>query len=86
MDNNIEIIDENGIKQEVEVLDIFNVSSYDNKEYILYTKNREIDENNIEVFVSILEQNNDNYKLVTIEDEQEWEAVQRAIDEMGDLS
>lgn len=83
MDNKINVIDEYGNAYEVEVLDIFNVEGYD-KDYILYTNNKEIDNDNIEVFVSILEEKDGNHALLNIEDEEEWANVQMAINEMGD--
>ena len=83
MDYNIFITNEDGTKEKVEVLDIFNVKGYEGKEYILYTKNKEIDNDNIEVLVSILKQQGDNFELVNIEDEKEWNDVQKAIDELG---
>lgn len=83
MSNFITVYNQEGNIEEVEVIDIFNVEGYDH-EYILYTKNKEIDENNVEVYVSILEQNEDEFKLLNIEDETEWETVQKALDEMGD--
>ena len=85
MDYNITITNEDGTIEDVEVLDIFSVNGYDSKEYILYTKNKEIDNDNIEVFVSILKQQGDNFSLENIEDEKEWNDVQKAIDEMGDI-
>ena len=83
MNNFITVYNQEGNIEEVEVIDIFNVEGYDH-EYILYTKNKEIDENNVEVYVSILEQKEDEFKLLNIEDETEWETVQKALDEMGD--
>ena len=85
MDNNIKIIDKDGIEREVEVIDIFTVAGYEDKEYILYTMNKEIDNNNIEVYVSILRKENGVFNLDNIDDEQEWEEVQKAMDEMGSL-
>lgn len=82
MNNIIEVIGEDGLKFEVEVLDIFSVKGYDNKDYILYTRNKEID-NNIEVYISILKKNGNEYQLLNIENEEEWKAVQMAVDEMG---
>ena len=82
MNNVINVIGEDGTDFEVEVLDIFQVKGYDNKDYILYTRNKEIN-NNIEVYISILQEKDGEYKLLNIEDEKEWETVQRAVDEMG---
>lgn len=86
MDNNmITITDEDNNTYEVEVLDIFSVVGYEGKEYILYTMNTEVDENNIKAYVSILEQNSENeYSLVKIEDEKELRAVEEAIKEVGE--
>ena len=36
----INVIDENGNNIEIEVLDIFSIKEYPNKEYIMYTKNK----------------------------------------------
>ena len=80
MEDVISVVDEYGNTFEVEVLDIFEVEGYDH-EYILYTRNEEYDDENVEAFVSILKNDNENYSLENIEDDQEWETVQRAIDE-----
>lgn len=53
MENVINVFDENGVEHQIEVLDIFNVEGYDN-EYVLYTNNKEIDNDNVEAYVSIL--------------------------------
>ncbi len=85
MDNNkITIHEENGTVSEIEILDIFNVRGYDDKDYILYTKNEEKDINNIEVMVSILEKTEEGYIFKYIVDEKEWEDVQKALEELGD--
>ena len=80
MNDVINVVDEYGNAFEVEVLDIFEVDGYDH-EYIMYTRNEEVDEDNIETYVSILQSENDNYSLVNIEDDKEWEDVQKAIAE-----
>ena len=85
MDNKINVFDEHGMAHEVEVLDVFNVDGYDN-DYILFTNNKEIDNDNVEAYVSILKEDNGNYLLLTIEDENEWNRVQLALNEMGDLN
>ncbi len=86
MDNIIELTTQDGSIIEVEVLEIFGVVGYEDKEYILYTQNSEIDEDNIKAYVSILEQREDGgYHLANIEDEQEFLTVQKAIEEMGEV-
>ena len=83
MDNKISVYDKDGNDYVVEVLDIFQVDGYD-KDYILYTQYREIDKDNIEVLVSILSEKDGVFSLLNIDDEDEWETVKKAIDEMGD--
>ena len=86
MDNIIELTTEDGSIIEVEVLEIFGVVGYEDKEYILYTQNKEVDAENIKAYVSILEQREDGgYHLANIEDEQEFLTVQKAIEEMGEV-
>ena len=80
MNDVISVVDEYGNVFEVEVLDIFEVEGFDH-EYIMYTRNEEVDDENIETFVSILKNDNDNYSLINIDDDAEWEAVQKAIAE-----
>ena len=86
MDNLIKVIDLEGNEVEVEVIDIFSVTGYEDKEYIMYTMNKKLDDNNVEVLISVLEKVGDQYNLETITDEAEWEEVQKAIDEMGEVA
>ena len=79
----IKVLDDKGNTYEVEVLDIFEVEGYDH-EYIMYTRNEKVDDNNFEAFVSILRNDNDKYSLINIEDEEEWNVVQQAILEAGE--
>lgn len=85
MENIIDIYDLEGNKFKVEVLDVFTVDGYEDKNYVVYTRNVEVDKDNVEIYVSILEQNGDKYNFATIEDESEWEAVQAAMKEEGFL-
>lgn len=86
MNNYIRVTTPTGEEVEAEVLDIFTVDGYEDKEYILYTFGNEVDANNVEVFVSILKQEGDSFSLENIEDEKEWEEVQLAIDEAGEVN
>ena len=85
MNNVIKVINENGNEIEVEVLDIFSLVGHDDKEYIVYSRGKEVNDH-VEVFVSILRQENNEFYLDTIEDEKEWQEVQKAIDEMGEMN
>ena len=67
---------------EVEVLDIFNVVGYEGKDYIMYTLGEKIDEENEKVYISILNDKGDNnFELVGITDDKEWDMVEKAIQE-----
>jgi len=85
MENEIRVVGPDGMESTVEILDIFQVEKYDGKDYVLYTQNKEIDNDKVEVFVSILKEENDNFSLLNIDDEEEWRNVQQALNEMGDL-
>lgn len=84
MDNIITVTTENNEQVKIEVLDIFSVVGYDGKDYILYTQNKEVDTDNIQAYVSILENKDGNYSLVAITDDKEWIEVQKAVQEMED--
>ena len=84
MDNIISVTTENNQQIKIEVLDIFSVVGYENKDYILYTQNKEVDDDNIQAYISILENNDGNYSLAAITDDKEWIEVQKAIQEMED--
>lgn len=84
MYNKIKIYNENGILEEVEVIDFFQLKEYDH-EYVLYTKNEEVD-NNIVVYVSIVNQiSNDEYQFEAITDPEEERKVDEMIDKEIDL-
>ena len=84
MDNIITITTVDGKQTKVEVIDIFSVVGCEDKDYILYTQNIEVDKDNIKAYVSILEENNGVYSLKEIEDEKEFEDVQAALKEMDE--
>ncbi len=83
--NTITVVDASGNNFNIEVLDIFNVEGYEN-DYVLYTRNIEVDPENIEAYVSILKNDNDGYSLINIEDNNEWDIVQKAILEMESIN
>ena len=81
MDNRtIKITTENGKEVEAEVLDIFGVEGFDN-DYCLYTFGEEVDDNNQKVYVSIIREREDGFDFVAITDDDEWKAVQEALNE-----
>lgn len=81
-ENKITITTPDNKEMEVEVLDIFNVVGYEEKDYIMYTLGEKINEENEKVYISILnDRGNNTFELLGISDEKEWEAVQQAIQE-----
>lgn len=81
-DNKITLTTPDNKTIEVEVLDIFNVVGYKGKDYIMYTLGEKIDEENEKVYISILNDKGDNnFELVGITDDKEWDMVEKAIQE-----
>ena len=81
-DNKITLTTPDNKTIEVEVLDIFNVVGYEGKDYIMYTLGEKIDEENEKVYISILNDKGDNnFELVGITDDKEWDIVEKAIQE-----
>ena len=81
-DNKITLTTPDNKTIEVEVLDIFNVVGYEGKDYIMYTLGEKIDEENEKVYISILNDKDDNnFELVGITDDKEWDMVEKAIQE-----
>lgn len=78
MGNELVISGENGIKYTIKVIDIFTVEEYPNKEYIAYTFEEAIDEENIKAYISILKENETDFSLYGISDKEEWEIVKNA--------
>lgn len=81
-DNKITLTTPDNKTVEVEVLDIFNVAGFEGKDYIMYTLGEKIDDDNEKVYISILNDKGDNnFELVGITDDNEWNAVEKAIQE-----
>ena len=84
----ITVTDENNQEIKIEVLDIFTVKEYPDKEYILYSKG-EIEGENERTYVAIIKESEEEFELNAIEDEKEWAIVQKQIleninEELGD--
>ena len=81
MENNmLSVINEDGVLEEVEVLDFLQLEEYDH-EYIVYTKGEEADDDNIVTYVSILEQTSPNeFRFLRITDPEEEKKVDEMIE------
>lgn len=78
MDKKIKVVTSNNQVLEIEVLDIFQVSGY-NHDYIMYSLGEEVDDENEQVYISILKNDHDSYSLEDISDDKEWEDVEKAL-------
>ena len=82
MENILNVEDENGNVIGVEVLDIFTLPEYPEKQYIMYSKGEVVDEENEKVYVSIIDDSGESAELLNIEDENEWNKVQEYINKV----
>lgn len=82
MENILNVEDENGNIIGVEVLDIFTLPEYPEKQYIMYSKGEVVDEENEKVYVSIIDDSGESAELLNIEDENEWNKVQEYINKV----
>ena len=80
-DNHIVVTDEEGKKYRAEVYDIFQVEGYGENSYIMYSFGEAVDENNERVYISKIVDSGDDFDLVEISDQTEWDAVNKAISE-----
>ena len=78
MDTKIKVVTSNNQVLEIEVLDVFQVSGYDH-DYIMYSLGEDVDEENEQVYISILKNDHDSYSLEDISDDKEWEDVEKAL-------
>ena len=75
MEQELIITTETGEKVAISVIDIFTLDEYPDKEYIAYTKN-EIVNDEVKVYISILDEHENEFNLLEIEDPREWELAQ----------
>lgn len=84
MENELVVSGENGIKYTIKVIDIFTVEGYPDKEYIAYTFEEPIDEENIKAYISILKETETDFALLGISDKEEFEVVKNSFFNMVD--
>ena len=75
MEQELIITTETGEKVTISVIDIFTLDEYPNKEYVAYTKN-EIVNDEVKVYISILDEHENEFNLLEIEDPRELELAQ----------
>ena len=74
MNRKIEITNSIGQKVQADIITVFKVNET-NKDYIVYTFNEKIPDNNYKTYTSRIRETNGNYFLDSITDEEEWEKV-----------
>lgn len=77
----ISITTANG-KMDANVIDIFGAKGYEDNDYIMYTFGEVVDNEQEKVYISRLEEDDNNFNFREITDPDEWVAVQNAINEI----
>ena len=80
-DNHIVVTDDEGKKYKAEVYDIFQVEGYGENSYIMYSFGEAVDAENERVYISKIVESGEDFDLVEISDQAEWDAVNKAISE-----
>lgn len=82
MEDNIIIVDQNGEEQEVELVTYLNTRDNMNQ-YIVYTKNEKQPNGDIVIYISKLIEEDEQKKIIEINDEEEWKNVQQLLKEIA---
>lgn len=78
MDNKFKVIDENNNELEAEIITVFD---YKEKEYVIYSIDK--DEDNVDICVSLLEKDSNNYPIFKdITDSKEKKEIDRVVKEI----
>lgn len=78
----ITLVNENGTKEEVELLLSFKFND-NNKEYVIYTKNEKDDNGNVTIYVSSVTKVGNESTLNTVSDESEWSRIKDLLRELS---
>lgn len=79
----IKIFDENGVEKEVEVIAYFTLTM-NNKDYLIYTENKEDANGNVEVYTSEVVHKDDNTtELLGIDDDNVWTEIKKVMIEIA---
>ncbi len=76
------IVSEDGSTEEVEVIIAFEFKDT-KKEYVVYTKNERDENGNITVYVSNVDRESGNPKLLGVESENEWNRIKDVLRELS---
>lgn len=76
------IVSEDGTTEEVEVILAFEFKD-NQKEYVIYTKNEKDENGNVTVYVSNVDRESGEPKLMGVEDEAEWARIKDVLRELS---
>jgi len=79
----IKIFDENGVEKEVEVIAYFTLTM-NNKDYLIYTENKEDANGNVEVYTSeVIHKDDNTTELLGIDDDNVWAEIKKVMIEIA---
>ena len=79
----IKIFDENGVEKEVEVIAYFTLAM-NNKDYLIYTENKEDSNGNVEVYTSeVVQKDGETTELMGIDDDNVWAEIKKVMIEIA---
>ena len=78
----MKIVSDDGSSEEVEVVFAFEFKD-NKKEYVIYTKNKRDEDNNITIYVSNVDRSNGETKLLGVETEEEWNRIKDVLRELA---
>ena len=76
------IVSEDGTTEEVEVILAFEFKD-NKKEYVIYTKNEKDENGNVTVYVSNVDRESGEPRLMGVEDEAEWARIKDVLRELS---
>ena len=79
MNSVIQVTNEDGVLEEVEVIDFFQLDEFDH-EYVLYTKNEEVGDNIVSYVSILIEVGEDEFQFLEITDPYELQKVEEEIE------
>jgi len=74
----IDLVNENGEKERVEILLVFEIKEF-NKEYFIYTKNERDEDDNVLLYSSGIAEKDGAFHTAKIETDEEWEVIKGLI-------
>ena len=82
VDNFLTVKTADGKEWQIMVLDTFSVDEYPHRNYIIYTLGEQENPNNIKSYISVLNETDNYFSLVSISNEDEREIVKEAYKNM----